>query len=169
MSRKKNEPQKGSPSISQIIKNQEKFMLYDEREHLKHPIPRPMEINVLGQKLTNKEWTKFSEQILKYNKYLEWCERKHDGSLLFFGESGIDAAVLLHKKYPTRFHFTMFCIDKDRALVGTALAREKELPIMEVSYKKTRNDIQHINDPELLQKLSGTKGESPGNMNIKLA
>lgn len=166
MSRKTSK-QNLTPSASQIIKNQEKFMLYDEREHLKHPIPRPMEINVVGQKLTDIEWQKFCERTLKENKYLEWCERRGNGSLIFFGESGIDAAVELHKKFPERFHFTMACIDKDRAKVAIALALAKELPLMEVSFQKTRNDRENINDPDKIRRLA-TSGEN-GNLNVKLA
>lgn len=146
-----------------------KPMIYDERENLKHPIPRPMELSVVGKTLTQKEWTKFCASV-KPKKLLHYCERKHDGSILFFGENGLDAAKMLHTKFKDRFHFALSCKNKILAMVSLGLCKERDIPVYEIKYQENNNTKCYVSNPEVTHFASAiTANEILSMTNLKIA
>ncbi len=128
--------------MSRLIREVVKPMsqLYKERQHLQHPIPRPLEIRTTGKALTVYEWNKFYNNLT--DKLQESCEHKKDGTMLFLGEYGLDAAITLQniRKYKDRFHFIMTCSNESNAIYALQAANEVGLNVSEVHYKNNRHD-----------------------------
>lgn len=125
----------------------------DERQHLKQTIPRTLLIQTIGNPLTEQEWKKFCMRHL-IPKLQHCCERKHDGSIHFFGEFGLNAALILQHKFKGRFHFVLNCDSSENACRALFIARELDLKISEVHYKNSHNETIHVNDKEQIEKMA---------------
>lgn len=144
-------------------------MLYNKRQHIQHTTPRPLIVKPVGGTLSRIEWEKFSKKYLVPEKLHHFCERSGSGSLVFFGESGVDGAAILQQKYPERFHFILDCQDKDTAIIGLALSQETGLKVFEVVYKDDNKQIHNINDPQDLTDLTKEGEQIIRVKNVKLA
>lgn len=112
-------------------------MHVSHRQHLQHPIPLQMEINPIGQVLTESEWEKFTKKLSP--KGLQYCQRKINGDMIFQGEGGLEPLKHFHKKYNNRFRFEMICDNLEHANAGRNLAEKMGIPIAETYYKDPNN------------------------------
>jgi hypothetical protein len=128
------------------------YHLYNDRHHLKHPIPYPLEVIPIGKASTHEEWEKFCEKHLTPKEQLD-CARKRDGTLNFIGEGGLDALVHFQEKFKDRFHLRMICANEAYAVEGLQLAKEKGLKIRELRYKDEHVDVM-LNDEKAIHQLS---------------
>lgn len=154
--------------MTKIFKTTEKQMIYGKRQHIQHPVPRPMEFNVVGSTLSEREWNKFKADSLIPNKLERYSEHRGDGSLVFFGEGGLDAALLLQNKYPERFHFIMSCQHKNAALVEFIIAKDKGLRVLELEYKTKPNETQNVSGSVDLEKFVEEITQEQKVANVKL-
>ncbi len=123
-----------------------------KRQHLKSPIPFPLEITPLGKTLTNGEWDHFCKDHLT-SKDMECCQRRKNGKLLFLGEGGMDAVITFQKKFKDRFHLRMICANQKFAIEGIRLATQKALDIHEVHYKNGHRETLRLSDQRKILKL----------------
>jgi hypothetical protein len=120
--------------VFDIAPNMEPPQLYEERHHLKHPIPRLLQIRTVGSAVTELEWKKFWTKSIEPLKLTRYCERKNDGFILFYGEGGIEAALELQHKFnkiEPRFHFVISSNSKVNAMIAFDLAKTLELAVLE--------------------------------------
>lgn len=125
--------------------------VYDERHHLRHPIPPSLEVIPVGKTLTEFEWDKFCKHLSPKEK--QYCERKKNGTIVFIGEGGLDTLKCFHAKFNSRFHLRMICKSETWAKDGLKLAREKGINIQELHYKNARNAMTMLNDTNAILKL----------------
>lgn len=126
--------------------------VYEERQHLKHPIPRSLEIQTIGHTLTELEWMKFKKRNLN-QKLQQYVVRKQEGTLHFYGEYGVDAALILKQKFPHRFHFKLISDTKDTASLGLLMANQLGIPISEAQFKNDRYEKVNVNDKRIMIQL----------------
>lgn len=124
------------------------------RNHLQHSAPKSLEIRPQGNSLTRHEWEKFCTRMLTPKKLDQCSEYRHDGSLVFTGENGLDAAFELQEKYPHRFHISMFCHDKNSALVALSLAAQKGLLVSSIEYRGEKNEPITVNQKQAILDLT---------------
>ncbi len=126
--------------------------IYEDNHHIKNPIPRTVTIDAIGKTLTDIEWKKFYNNFL-IPKLQRCTERKGDGTVHFFGEYGLEAALILDKRISGRFHFEVFSDSKENAAVALFNAKQLGLNIREVHFKNGRNEFVNINDKRLMDRL----------------
>ena len=120
--------------IKMIHHEARKSQQYKARQHLKHPIPYPMEVMAIGKTLTKMEWDKFSQQHLNAKMRLN-CERNHNGTLIFIGERGFEALTHFQEKFANRFHLRMICANQILADQWLKLAIDNTIQIEELHYR----------------------------------
>jgi hypothetical protein len=119
---------------------------------IKSFIPGPLDVRTIGHSITELEWNKFYDRHL-IPKLRSYCERKNEGTVHFFGEYGLEAALELQHKFPGRFHFVMNCLKKEEAALGLYIAKRMGLKVTELHYKNGLNDIVNISDRNIMDKL----------------
>lgn len=124
----------------------------EDKHHIKHPIPRTVTINAVGKTLTDIEWKKYYNNFL-IPKLQRCTERKGDGTVHFFGEYGLEAALILEKRFSGRFHFEIFSDAKENAAIALYNATQLGLSIREVHFKNGRNEFVNVNDKKLMDRL----------------
>lgn len=125
--------------------------VYNERQHLRHPIPLSLEVIPIGKTLTEFEWAKFCKHLSSKEK--QYCARKKNGTVVFIGEGGLDTLKLFHKKFNSRFHLRMICANESWAKDGLKLAAEKGINIQEVHYKNQHSAMTMLNDQDAILKV----------------
>lgn len=112
----------------------------------KSPIPT-LQIEALGKTLTQQEWEKFYKRLL-IPKLQRSATHTLDGKLTFFGEYGLEAALILQHKFPGRFHFVLNCSTRESMSHSYYLSQELGLNVLELRYTDEKNEYVNINDPE---------------------
>lgn len=131
------------------------YHIYNDRQHLKHPIPESLEVRPIGKSLTAAEWEKFFTRCLT-PKLQKECEHKIDGTIIFHGEGGLDVAALFQSRFKDRFHLRMCCNSKARVDESLQLASRRGLSFHELRYKNGRNEKIILSDPALIRKMQVT-------------
>ena len=112
---------------------------YHSREHLKHPIPIPMEIIAIGKTLTENEWHNFCKRNIDTKALLN-CTRNHNGTLSFIGGGSLDGLIKFQHKFGKRFHLKIICANKYTADLGLTIAKAKNLTLNEIQYKNDQGE-----------------------------
>lgn len=140
--------------MARVIKENAKpiSQIYNERQHLKHPIPRPLEITTT-KVITLLEWKKFYSKL--ENHLQQSCEHKKDGTITFLGEYALDAALALQhrKRFNGKFHFIMSCADKSTALESVKSANQNHLDLSEIHYFDDKLEKVSVSGKENLKKM----------------
>lgn len=144
---------RGNPSRENTKNTVYHLFNENERPHLKHPIPEPMEIKPIGKALTESEWGKFCKRYLT-PKLQKDSEHKLDGEILFHGEGGFEAAYEFQNHYKDRFRLRMICASIHSAFEGLKLADAFHLNIHEVHFRNSHKEKVMLNDSGKIHEMT---------------